>query len=77
MKNRYEDPTQRLQSHGWSEEYKENYEKIFGKKETWLERRERERVVLKDLPSCSQQQLETLTQMVLPLMDEDNDDSSD
>ena len=42
MKNRYEDPTQRLYSHNWSEEYKENYEKIFGKKETWLERRARE-----------------------------------
>lgn len=40
--NRYEDPTQRLHSHNWSEEYKTNYEKIFGKKETWLERRERE-----------------------------------
>jgi len=42
MKNRYEDPTKPLQSHNWSEEYKTNYEKIFGKKETWLERRERE-----------------------------------
>lgn len=40
--NKYEDPTQRLHSHGWSEEYKENYERIFGHKETWLERRERE-----------------------------------
>lgn len=40
--NKYEDPTQRLTSHNWSEEYKENYEKIFGKKETWLERRDRE-----------------------------------
>jgi len=39
--NKYEDPTQRLYSHNWSEEYKENYEKIFGKKETWLDRRER------------------------------------
>lgn len=47
--NKYEDPTQRLHSHGWSEEYKENYERIFGHKETWLERREREakKVVLK------------------------------
>jgi Skp family chaperone for outer membrane proteins len=43
LTNRYEDPTQRLHSHNWSEEYQENYEKIFGKKETWLERRERER----------------------------------
>ena len=50
MKNRYEDPTQRLTSHNWSDEYKENYEKVFGKKETWLERRERERAMLKDLP---------------------------
>ena len=61
MKNRYEDPTQRLQSHGWSEEYKENYEKIFGKKETWLERRERER---KKLTPCDPEQLE------LPLDDQ-------
>ena len=47
--NRYEDPTQRLHSHNWSEGYKENYDRIFGHKETWLERREREakRVVLK------------------------------
>lgn len=55
MKNRYEDPTQRLQSHGWSEEYKENYEKIFGKKETWLERREREK---RELMHCDPVQLE-------------------
>jgi hypothetical protein len=40
--NKYEDPTQRLTSHNWSDEYKENYDKIFGKKETWLERRIRE-----------------------------------
>ena len=47
--NKYEDPTQRLHSHNWSEEYKENYEKVFGKKETWLERRAREeqRVTMK------------------------------
>lgn len=47
--NRYEDPTQRLYSNNWSEEYKENYDRIFGEKETWLERREREakRVALK------------------------------
>lgn len=43
MKNRYEDPTQRLHSHNWSEEYKDNYEKIFGKKESWLDRRDREK----------------------------------
>lgn len=41
MKNKYEDPTQRLVSHNWSEEYKNNYDKIFGKKETWLERKAR------------------------------------
>lgn len=39
--NKYEQQGQRLYSQNWSEEYKENYEKIFGKKETWLERRER------------------------------------
>lgn len=42
MKNRYEDPTARLHSHNWSKEYKDNYEKIFGKKETWLDRKARE-----------------------------------
>lgn len=42
MKNKYEDPTVRLQSHNWSKEYKDNYDKIFGKKETWLDRKERE-----------------------------------
>lgn len=41
MKNKYEDPTQRLVSHNWSEEYKNNYDKIFGKKETWLDRKAR------------------------------------
>lgn len=47
--NKYEDPTQRLHSHNWSEEYKANYEKIFGEKESWLDRREREakKVILK------------------------------
>ena len=40
--NKYEDPTVRLTSPTWSKEYKENYDRIFGKKETWLERRERE-----------------------------------
>ena len=39
--NKYEQQGQRLYSQNWSDEYKENYEKIFGKKETWLERRER------------------------------------
>lgn len=46
--NRYEEPGQRLHSHNWSNEYKDNYEKIFGKKETWLERREREALVRTD-----------------------------
>lgn len=32
--NSYEDPTQRLYSHNWSKEYKDNYDRIFGKKET-------------------------------------------
>lgn len=30
--NKYEDPTQRLHSHNWSEEYKDNYEAVFGVK---------------------------------------------
>jgi hypothetical protein len=41
-RNRYEDSTTPLQSHNWSKEYKDNYEAIFGKKETWLDRKERE-----------------------------------
>jgi hypothetical protein len=40
--NRYEDSSQRLHSHNWSEEYKKNYDSIFGKKESWLDRKERE-----------------------------------
>jgi len=40
--NSYEDPTVRLTSHTWSKEYKENYDKIFKKKESWLDRKERE-----------------------------------
>jgi hypothetical protein len=32
LTNRYEDPTQRLHSHNWSEEYKENHGAIFGVK---------------------------------------------
>lgn len=42
--NSYEDPTVRLTSHTWSKEYKENYDKIFKKKESWLDRKEREEV---------------------------------
>jgi hypothetical protein len=30
--NKYEDPTQRLSSKGWSKEYKENFSEIFGVK---------------------------------------------
>jgi hypothetical protein len=50
MRNKYEDPTVRLVASTWSEDYKKNYEAIFGKKETWLERRERERKELLALP---------------------------
>lgn len=39
--NKYE--YEQLTSHNWSEEYKNNYDRIFGKKETWLERRDREK----------------------------------
>ena len=35
---KYEDPTQRLQSKVPSEEYKSNYDKIFGKKKYWYEK---------------------------------------
>lgn len=51
--NSYEDPTVRLHSHTWSEEYKKNYDAIFGKKETWLERRER----LKNAPESTESDL--------------------
>lgn len=71
MKNRYEDPSQRLHSHGWSKEYKENYEKIFGVKETWLDRRERIK------REQEQKAFEQLKEALLPLMKEENDASSD
>lgn len=35
---KYEDPTQRLQSKVPSGEYKSNYDKIFGKKKYWYEK---------------------------------------
>lgn len=38
--NKYEDSTQRLYSKTDSQEYLENYEKIFGKKIPWYERRD-------------------------------------
>lgn len=38
--NKYEDPTQRMYSKADSQEYLENYEKIFGKKIPWYERRD-------------------------------------
>ena len=44
--NKYEQQGQRLYSQNWSEEYKENYEKIFGKKESWLDRKERESIIM-------------------------------
>jgi hypothetical protein len=34
---KYEDPTQRLHSKYPSKEYKDNYDKIFGKKKYWYE----------------------------------------
>jgi len=39
---RYETPGERLVSKVPTKEFKDNYDAIFGKKETWLERRERE-----------------------------------
>jgi hypothetical protein len=38
--NKYEDSTQRMYSKADSQEYLENYEKIFGKKIPWYERRD-------------------------------------
>lgn len=42
---RYEDPGEKLHSHNWSQEYKDNYERVFGKKESWLERKQKEEMV--------------------------------
>ena len=39
---KYEQPGERLVSKVPTKEFKERYDAIFGKKETWLERRERE-----------------------------------
>lgn len=38
---KYEKPGERLVSKIPNKEYKDNYDSIFGKKESWLERRER------------------------------------
>jgi hypothetical protein len=35
---KYEDPTQRLHSKFPSQEYRDNYDKIFGKKKYWYEK---------------------------------------
>lgn len=35
---KYEDPTQRLHSKFPTQEYRDNYDKIFGKKKYWYER---------------------------------------
>lgn len=50
---KYEKPGERLVSKVPNKEYKDNYDSIFGKKESWLERRERERNMLKDLPEIN------------------------
>lgn len=39
---KYEKPGERLVSKVPNKEYKDNYDSIFGRKESWLERRERE-----------------------------------
>lgn len=39
---KYERPGEKINSKVPSEAYKDNYDKIFGKKETWLDRKERE-----------------------------------
>ena len=39
---KYERPGERLVSKVPNDKYKENYDKIFGKKETWLDRKEKE-----------------------------------
>lgn len=46
--NKYEDSTQRLHSHNWSKEYQDNYEKVFGKKKSWLDRKLEEEQKEKD-----------------------------
>lgn len=40
---KYEKPGERLVSKVPNDAYKDNYDKIFGKKESWLDRREREK----------------------------------
>lgn len=47
---KYEKLGERLVSKVPTKEYKDAYDKIFGEKESWLERRERERNMLKNLP---------------------------
>lgn len=37
---RYEEPGERLHSHNWSKEYKDNYERVFGKKKSWLDKKQ-------------------------------------
>ena len=39
---KYEQPGERLVSKVPTKEYKDNYDTIFGKKESWLDRKERE-----------------------------------
>lgn len=39
---KYEQPGERLVSKVPNKAYKDNYDSIFGKKESWLDRRERE-----------------------------------
>lgn len=38
---KYERPGEKINSKPPSQEYKDNYDTIFGKKESWLDRRER------------------------------------
>lgn len=40
---KYEKYGEKLVSKVPTKEYKDNYDEVFGKKETWLERREREK----------------------------------
>jgi len=49
---RYETPGERLVSKVPTKEFKDNYDAIFGKKETWLERREREALPPPKLRGC-------------------------
>jgi len=79
---RYETPGERLVSKVPTKEFKDNYDAIFGKKETWLERRERE-AKLKGCPNkeggcfCTGECMQTLEQRAEMQEKEKHDNCTD